>query len=268
MSDELRKLNATLAETKKELNKVKCKRKRLARKQRDLRKLKLPENQENIALLIYSLANYNAGPAAHFLEQYLRATYKHTLAMDVLCKQVEELFVNCDETQLAADCDAVHTSRPLLLAKAQKFLAEWRMYTYVERQNLHHGVAPTTQMLLERKHFEQWGPQRGAVEIMEHHAGNWKGRRWALRWRTRWQIRIKSLRAMEDISLEDRRKNSFLAALPSKTRNPKKKTSFFPFMFRDSGPKIRPMKLDVFWDRPFQTWSAVQKAVPKNGTHF
>lgn len=215
MQAELDKLNANLKITSAAINRVRYNSKRAARKAAQAAAAPLPKTIENVALLVYFLASYNPEPASLFLARAFKRKYRDDSEQPPWERRVEDLFLECDEHQLAQDADKNVTPVPDTLKKAQAFLKEWNMFRYVRRQNLQQGVAPTTQMLLERKHYEEWGTGRGMDEPMTHHAGHEKGRVWAAKWRRRWNVRVKTLRAMEDISLEDKRKNIAFACKPT-----------------------------------------------------
>ena len=205
MEAESANLQAQVVDLRKELRREVQKRCRLRREMRKLANATLPPVISHGILIVYVLSDYDVTPACEFLRRYFKQKYAESLPEPELKKLVEDLFLRCNEDELAALTDRADPANREAMRKAEQFLLDYSLHRYVREQNMQKGVAPTTQMVLERKHFNENRHEGAAQQPMSHHAGHTKGRSWAWRWRSRWQVQWKAMRAIEDISVPERR---------------------------------------------------------------
>ena len=239
MAAESANIDGQLRDIRKAVRREVQQRCRLRREMRKLASSDFPASTSRVVLLIYFLSDYDSTPACEFLRRYFMQRYGESLEEAKINTLIEDLFLQCDEQALAAAADRAEPTNPEALRKAESFLVDYGLHRYVRQQNLRKGVAPTTQMVLERKHFAEHRHDGAILQPMSHHAGHANGRSWAFRWRARWQVQVKALRAMEDISLADRRakaQNEEFLPPPRGRGRPQKRTPNLKTCFKP-GPK-------------------------------
>ena len=164
-----------------------------------------------MVLVIYSLANFDAVPAQHYLATAAQKRKWRPKTDEELRELIEDLFLRKDEQELAAEADMEDPSEQELpiLKEAVRFLEEWRLAAWVLELNYSAGVPPPTETVLQRYELarsqlpEPVRP-RPVGDVTQN-----KAREWARRWRQRWGARHGSLPVREDISpVEAREKAS------------------------------------------------------------
>ena len=79
-------------------------------------------------------------------------------------------------------------ARSSQLNSARKFIAEHRLHTWVESENMDKGIAPPSRLIIEKKRdLEQL--QDTELDCLPPPLNN-KGKKWLKRWRQRWRIAI------------------------------------------------------------------------------
>ena len=140
----------------------------------------------HVVLIAYALCEYQAPAAIKFLVITGRKRRWPEKSECELQELVENLFLECDETELAELADQQGPTHPQAFVVAARYSEEWKMAVFVQDQNSRLGVAPTTESLLHR-----WQCTRAtyAATLRPMDPGlvaEPKARKWAHRWRVRW----------------------------------------------------------------------------------
>ena len=188
-------LDATLAETRKELR-----RERQLAKDARRRVWVLSQWLTNVVLILYSFAGHTPIVARLFLARAALSRGWPAKGDEELDTIVEDKFLGADVEHLAGLSDLDAPADPSAMKVARRYFEEWRLVEWVGQLNQGKGVAPSTDLVLTR--YEGARSQLPAV-CRPGHAGtaaSTKGRSWAFRWRRRWGGRHGALRAREDIT--------------------------------------------------------------------
>ena len=177
---------------------------------------------KSVVLIAYVLAGYTADPAARYLATVARKRGWPDKSEGDLMREAEEVFLACDEDELAALTCLGNPSNPEAAKAAVRVVEEWRLAQWVLRLNEQQGVAPSTALVLERReqafsHLpEDVRPPYIGTEAEA------RARMWARRWRLRWGARHGRIRVREDVPLEERRakvaRQKLSPQLPSQAR--------------------------------------------------
>lgn len=169
-----------------------------ARRHRDCN---LTKYQVDIALRTYVLSSYDMDAALAVL---LRVVSKRrgatTGERDAWRAIVEEAFLSKSPNDLARMSDWAGDDHKPAARTAKKLLHEYRLKTWVCRQNVIHGHAPNSALVLSRRHRGETVPDvytvaaRGSCAKSEY--------QWILRWRRRWGGRVSKIRVQDPIGPE------------------------------------------------------------------
>ena len=211
-------LNAAVSEATRETKRAKlC--------ERDARRgaekaWKLPPAVAHTALIIYVEAGYVVEPATTFLANSGRQRHWPTKSEEELAEMVENLFLEVDDmdefANLTSKCEP---SDPEAMRKAIAYVEQWRLATWVTGLNSAHGVAPTTDSVLQRKEAMRLQLPEDVRPQAVGSSSDAKARVWCRRWRLRWGARHARVRIREDVSLEEKRTKARRTAQLYVTKN-------------------------------------------------
>ena len=169
------------------------------------RQWQLPEDLKRVVVILYHKGHPDPRAAATFLASAAsKRNWEERPEADVR-KVVEDTYLGISVEDLVSLCDADRPSDPKAMRTALRHWEEWRLFHWVKETNERKGVAPSTQAVLdqlERRYRELPEDLRPQARGMAHEA---KERMFALRLRRRWGMRHGSIRAREDISIEEMR---------------------------------------------------------------
>ena len=163
----------------------------------------LAPKARRVALVIYSLTDYTAEPAAQYVVAYARKRRWPPKSPDELCALVEDCFLHTDVGELAALADTSAPADPAVMSTAIPFVQEWRLVGWTRNLNYNKGVAPNTEAVLLRLEQDRLVILEGVRPAPRGCVQQARARVWARRWRRRWGARYGSLRVRETIPVAD-----------------------------------------------------------------
>lgn len=203
LRDAKRKLDEAAADVGRELKRAK-QRERDKRK-KDAKAWVLSSVERNTALIIYSLTNYTAKPAARFLMvcgQKHRWPEKLEQELEVLA---DDLFLQVSPEDLADLSHMEDSTDPAAMKSALVFAEEWKLAQWTADLNAQHGVAPSTESVLQRYEEQRLAIPEAVRPRSRGTAHDVAARVWAVAWRRRWGGKHGRIRVQEDIPVEDLR---------------------------------------------------------------
>lgn len=169
----------------------------------------LPVRVRNTAVIIYDLAGFRTEPAARFLAAAGRQrqwSRKPDIALQAFVGDTFlELMTSAGAPVVAALVNAASPSDAPAMRAAQRWVEEWGLFCWAERQNTERGVAPDTRALLARPTATRAAAGRappGTTALS-------KVRKWATNFRRRWGGRFGSIPAKECAPLGEMMEKAF-----------------------------------------------------------
>ena len=138
---------------------------------------------ERLVMAVYVLSNYNSSIAGKLLLSYGK-THLADASLQEAERAVENMFMSFPDDvaqTLSYPEDAAHARTA---TAAKRYIAEHGVASWVEKQNVQHGVAPGS--LSARRQYEE---QLRSSNVTSASLGARAARRWVQRWRRRWGIR-------------------------------------------------------------------------------
>lgn len=157
----------------------------------------LTKHQEHLVSGIYVLSEYDARVAASKLVSL--HPQGDSLSLEEAERLVEDIFVSLPDGFAADVCNPSDKAWKLVNKAAHAYLAGHKTVCWVERQNVMHGVAPTSTAV--RDHFEDvLREARGqGAEVAVSNMTKPCARIWAARWCRRWGVRRGTLQKVEPL---------------------------------------------------------------------
>ena len=181
-----------------------------ARKDRNKRQRQwtLSEELKRVALILYERAGYDARAAAVFLLG-VAAKRKWEMRAEIDVRRlVDDLFMEVDLDRLALLCDVANPSDVVAMRTALRFWEQWALAAWVKEVNQRKGVAPSTEMVLDRLERQRLDLPEAVRPAGKGDVAMAKARAWACKWRRRWGFRYGAIRAREDIPAEEMREKA------------------------------------------------------------
>ena len=208
LEEHRRALDSELKHARQELRRAKLREKRVANC--EVESWRLCGSLLNVALIIYTLAEYVAEPAVRYLLVGWRKRRWPPIEESVLQEMFLQKFLEVDVDLLAGLADLADPDEPHLLREAVAFVEEWKLVEWVRKVNTESGVAPGTDAVLQTMEESR---NRVPVNLRPPTKGgsaHAKARIWALRWRRRWGGRHGRIRCREDIDADEMRTKASL----------------------------------------------------------
>ena len=171
----------------------------------------LSEDLKRVALILYERAGYNASAAAVCLSGVAaKRKWERRTEVDV-GRLLGDLFLQVDVDDLALLCDVANPSDVVAMRAALRFWEQWSLAAWVKEVNQQKGVAPSTEMILDRLERQRLDLPEAARPAGKGDVAMAKARAWALKWRRRWGFRYGAIRAREDTPAGDAREGAPIA---------------------------------------------------------
>ena len=152
--------------------------------------------------VVYALAGWQHGPAIALFLDELRKRRLPLWDEEEVALSVEAAFREIDLDVLDkvwASEDAKHT---LILRRAWRGYTAWQLRAWVERQNIHHSAAPSTEQVIQQYRCVQALVPETLRWSAVQPVNDRKGRMWSTRWRRHWGCAYTSMSTREDITME------------------------------------------------------------------
>ena len=177
-------------------------------------------------LLIFFWSAWDVSLPTIYWQKQREVQGQPPLPQEAMQRKVEDLFLRCDVSALAALADPERTpvylvSHPAATGKkaaalqrrrahcraaARSFLAKMRLRGWVGRANAERGLAPTTRLLVERFNNERVQHAADAVlPELRDPATDAYARVWAHRWRSFVGCAFSKIRVQDHIDMEEKR---------------------------------------------------------------
>ena len=115
----------------------------------------------SVALTIFALASPTSEAAAAFLAQQYARKRVPVVGAEALRPLVEEWYIEASVEAIVALTDPVTHRHKCVFARAQRFLAEYHCFSWVEQQNIAKGLAPLSESV-HSTYVDAWAAQRHA----------------------------------------------------------------------------------------------------------
>ena len=158
----------------------------------------ITQYQERLVSTIYVLSNCSSRPAAHKLLQ-LRSSETVPLSLAQAEQLAEDIFLSMPEHFSAHVWNPPDTAMRCLCSAAHGFLAEHEMFSWVEMQNVEHGVAPGS--VAARSKYEEFMLHGVTTKLLpgDPSISSKHARQWVRRWRRRWQVKRGKIQKVEPL---------------------------------------------------------------------
>ena len=169
------------------------------------RQWQLPEDLKRVLVILYHKGHPDPRAATSFLAGAASKRNWEERPEGDMRQVAQDTYLEISVEDLVSLCDADRPSDPKAMRTALRHWGEWRLALWVQDTNQVKGVAPSTQAVLdqlERRYRELPDGLRPRARGMANEA---RERMFALRLRRRWGMRHGSIRAREDISVEEMR---------------------------------------------------------------
>ena len=168
----------------------------------------LSEELKRVALILFERAGYDASAAAVFLRG-VAAKRKWEMRTEVDVRRlVDDLFMEVDLDHLALLCDVANPSDVVAMRTAVRFWEQWALAAWVKEVNQRQGVAPSTEMVLDRLERQRLDLPEAVRPAGKGDVAMAKARAWACKWRRRWGFRYGTIRTREDIPAQEMREKA------------------------------------------------------------
>ena len=201
----LAEVTSNLAAAKKELKAAQRKEQKAQMRRNTSWCLTAESRLGKTVLILYDLAGFDDCAAVDFLAAAAQRRHWDPKPAAELRILVSDLFLAVDADQYAGLCDV---DRPLdgdAMRDALTYWEEWSLTAWVKDANVRKGVAPSTDVILQRLEERRLRlpeavrpPARGSV-------GEARSRMWASRWRRKGGGRCGAIRARDDVSVQEMR---------------------------------------------------------------
>ena len=237
MRQRSRALSAALAQTNRELKAAQRQQER--GRSRQARFWNLPADVLRTVLIAYFLAGCVADPAVKYLCNCGRRRHWPDKTEEELKRMVEEAFLRVDLAELASLTDEHTPADEGAMTAALKMVSEWRVAAWARNLNEEHGLAPSTEIVLQR--YEELRermpdavrvPYRGTV-------ADARARMRATAFRRRWKGRYGSMRVREAVPVAEMRTKVV-------AQNSPPNGFFFEVRARFSVPNLGPFSVPIF----------------------
>ena len=172
---------------------------RLERLRKEVKKRKRQQSKDHRfgwawerAATLTSLSKGNLNAARHFLNHHSKLNSSQCQALD---KQLATWWIQRTESaEITSERDSF-LQCPSVLKQATKYLAEYKLYAWVEQQNLTKGLAPHTAIVNSVRHpknMENVAQPLGVVSRVGR-----TRKQWLRRWRHRWSVKVGTIPAGE-----------------------------------------------------------------------
>ena len=203
LRNQKRELSEAYAEAGRELKRAKQQQR--DRKKKEARAWVLSPVELNTMLIIYGLTDYTAAPAARFLWSCGRKHRWSEKTWEQLDAMAEEHFLKVDVVELADLTDMDDPSDVEAMKLALVFVEEWKLARWTTDLNVQHGVAPSTESVLQRYESQRVAVPETVRPRYRGTAQDVASRVWASAWRGRWGGKHARVRVREDIPLTELR---------------------------------------------------------------
>ena len=165
--------------------------------------------QTEFALRVYCLSQYNMDAAATCLHNLCQRRQEHLSEVEQRQELIESQFLKVCPS-IAAEMSVWATTPGSTCARsAQKAYLEYTVMKWVQTENVMHGHAPSTDLIMEyRRHLAgQWERPSSGLSTLEpaadlHSHEHTTNRCWAARFRLRWGGRMARIRLREPMAEE------------------------------------------------------------------
>ena len=161
-----------------------------------------------IARVVWILYSLIADPSPVLLH-YLRGVRAYSDAREwddgALLELSDRSFLGADFAELVAIVDEENSSDARAMRTAKRLLAEWRLFRWCEAQNVTNRTAPSTAALLGQARVDSTAFPASVFKLNTSGNPASSAREWARRWRERWGARMGSVRAYEQMSIDEMR---------------------------------------------------------------
>ena len=205
-------------------------------REREQRAWRLSTFMVHVVLIAYALGQFKVPAAVKFLTTTGRKRRWPEKPESELQEMVENVFLECDLTELANLSDKDNPTHPEAFAAAARYFEEWAMAVFVEEQNMRLGLAPSTEFLLDRWRQRRLMYPEGTRPLDPGLVSESKARKWARRWRIRWGARHGRIRVRDELPVEEAKakaRHSFTENETTVTENETK-------MGTPGGPFLKP----------------------------
>ena len=193
--------NATLAGVRARLKAERQKQKDAAKRRRA--QWQLTAQQQRVALILHCKAGYEASAAAAWLSGVARQRHWEARPEEEVKRLVDDLFMQVDEQELADLQDESNPSDQQAMHIAVRFWEEESLAVWVEDTNQRKGVAPTTDIVLERLERQRLEVPESSRPASRGVAAEVKARMWAMRWRRGHNLRHGAIPTREPLTIDE-----------------------------------------------------------------
>ena len=170
------------------------------------RRWRLSARAARVVWVFYSLVADPSGVLLHYLRGVRGFGDTSEWSDASLLELADRSFLEADFHEVVAVVDEDCPSDAKAMRVAKRLLAEWRLFTWCETQNVTSRIAPSTAALLSRAHIDCAAFPAAALGLNSSGRPAKAAREWARRWRKRWGARIGSVQACEHMSVEEMRR--------------------------------------------------------------
>ena len=198
-SDDLQSLRERRKQLSKQIAAVKAAGAGMRRKLRRRGNFGITQYQERLVSTIYVLSNCTSRPAAHKLLQ-LRSSEQVPDSLTQAERLAEDIYLSMPEDFSAHVWNPPDAAMKRLCSAAHAFLAEHAMFSWVERQNVEHGVTPGS--VAARSKYEEFMLHGAITKLLpgDPLISNKHARQWVRRWRRRWPVKRGKIQKAEPLA--------------------------------------------------------------------
>ena len=196
---------------------------------REARRCEIPRGMANILTAIFVLTHPSTELACAYLEQKWP---QWNSDRDHLQTQLQNWYGQLlATTGIDSVLNPTTTSGQSVLSKAQSFVAEFRLHSWVENANVQQGIAPLSSVVLERAAGRSTSSTQ--VSLIRPNMKRKEQLQWLRRWRRRWRVGFGSILARDTLPPEECRKK----VLQNTLLHPFFFTPWLPFLESPTHPK-------------------------------
>lgn len=153
-----------------------------------------------VALLILCLESGSEAAARVFLQRHFGS--RSAQAHEVLAAAKRERSA-MEPYEVEAMVGIGGDTNGAMLRRAQRFLSDFQLHSWVEQQNLSKGIAPVASVV----HMRRAGLACGASSPVKSSISK-SGKQWLRRWRRRWGVQLGRIAAREHLTVQDQKKEA------------------------------------------------------------